>query len=84
MQERSNVTRPKSAGQTPASAEQIAGLREIVDRVGAARAAREARLNPLTLMRVLAGLPVLKGTLALVDAALAKGKASPEGATDAA
>lgn len=64
--QRSNM---RVAGQVPATEQQRAFLRSLVETFGAAGAARRANLNQLTLMRVLAGLPVLRGTLSLVDAA---------------
>jgi hypothetical protein len=72
MQQRKIVAGAKAAGQSPASAEQIAFLRGLVEELGASRAAKRAGLNQLTMMRVIAGLPVLRGTLALVDAALVR------------
>ena len=72
MQQRRIVAGAKAAGQSPATEEQVAFLRGLVEELGAARAAKRAGLNQLTMMRVIAGLPVLRGTLALVDATLSR------------
>jgi hypothetical protein len=72
MHQRKIAPGGNAAGQASANEQQIAFLRSLVDEHGAARAAKRAGLSQLTMMRVIAGLPVLRGTLALVDAAPAR------------
>ena len=52
-------------------------VRSLVKEIGLAKASERLHASPEACTRVLAGLPVRRGTLALVEAGLAAGKAEP-------
>jgi len=67
-------TNTRAAGQVPATDKQQTFLRSLVGELGARGAAKRVGANQLSVLRALTGLPVLRGTLALVDAARSSAK----------
>lgn len=64
-----------ATGHVIATPEQIAYLRQRIAASTAPKVARELSMNHATMLRAMAGLPVFRGTVAQIDAAM--GSAAP-------